>query len=148
MCSSSTTRPTSCAPPTDHGWRTPGASLRALAGPAWRRRPGTRGSNGGRVHANPFNGTGGNPAGVDQLGNAWTDWNPAQLTPDSPPNPGPDTTALGEFSLGQYINRLYLQAQTSCSIISNANGALFTPPGQHACLRRRSTSPRAWPTRS
>jgi hypothetical protein len=43
--------------------------------------------------------------------------------------PGPPTTALGEFHLGQYINRMYLQAQTSVSIISNANIALFTPPG-------------------
>ena len=100
-----------------------GNGLRALAqgpGPA---------SMAAGFTSNPFNGTGGNPAGVDQLGNAWTDWNPAQLSPDSPPNPGPDTTALGEFALGQYINRLYLQAQTSCSIISNANIALFTPPG-------------------
>src|SRR5437762_3831506 len=38
--------------------------------------------------ANPFNGTGGNPAGVDELGNPWTPWNPAQLGPDFPPNPG------------------------------------------------------------
>ena len=74
------------------GGATPGASLRALAagpGPA-----STAGEPGpkqcGRVRRNPFNGTGGNPAGVDQLGNPWTDWNPAQLTPDSPPNPGPD----------------------------------------------------------
>src|SRR5215467_2632482 len=67
--------------------------------------------------ANPFNGVGGNAAGVDELGSPWTDWNPAQLGPDSPPNPGPATTALGEFHLGQYINRMYLQAQTSISII-------------------------------
>ena len=66
---------------------------------------------------------------MDQLGNPWSIWNPAQLGPDFPPNPGPDTTALGEFALGQYINRLYLQAQTSCSIISNANFALFQPAG-------------------
>lgn len=79
--------------------------------------------------ANPYNGKGGNPAGVDELGNPWTDWNPDQLGPDSPPNPGMPTTALGEFHLGQYINRMYLQAQTSVSIISNANIALFTPPG-------------------
>src|ERR1700759_2761198 len=57
--------------------------------------------------SNPFNGTGGNPAGVDELGSPWTDWNPAQLGPNSPANPGPATTALGEFHLGQYINRLY-----------------------------------------
>src|SRR5437899_1123018 len=86
-------------------------------------------STGGGFLVNPFNGTGGNPAGVDELGNPWTPWNPAQLGPDFPPNPGPPTTVAGEFHLGQYINRMYLQAQTSISIISNANIALFTPPG-------------------
>ncbi|MGE5345156.1 MAG: hypothetical protein ACM3JH_04300 [Acidithiobacillales bacterium] len=86
-------------------------------------------STGAGYLANPFNGTGGNPAGVDELGGAWTPWNPAQLHPDFPPNPGPPTTVLGEFHLGQYINRMYLQSQTSVSIISNANIALFTPPG-------------------
>jgi uncharacterized protein len=78
---------------------------------------------------NPNNGRGGNPAGVDELGSTWSPWNPGQLGPDYPPNPGPPTTDLGEFHLGQYINRMYLQAQTSVSIISNANSALFTPPG-------------------
>ena len=78
---------------------------------------------------NPNNGRGGNPAGVDELGATWTSWNPAQLHPDFPPNPGPATTVAGEFHLGQYINRMYLEAQTSVSIISNANIALFTPPG-------------------
>lgn len=86
-------------------------------------------SSGGGYASNPFNGNGGNPAGVDELGNPWTDWNPMQLGPDFPPNPGPATTALGEFHVGQYINRMYLQAQTDISIISNANIALFTPPG-------------------
>ena len=71
-------------------------------------------STGAGYATNPFNGTGGNPA---------------QLGPGFPPNPGPATTTLGEFHLGQYINRMYLQAQTSISIISNANIALFTPPG-------------------
>src|SRR6266513_4804484 len=78
---------------------------------------------------NPNNGRGGNPAGVDELGSAWTPWNPTQLHPDFPPNPGPATTVAGEFHHGQYINRMYLEAQTSVSIISNANIALFTPPG-------------------
>jgi uncharacterized protein len=78
---------------------------------------------------NPFNGRGGNPAGVDELGSTWTNWNPAQLGPDFPPNPGPPTTVEGEFHLGQYINRMYLQSQTSVSIISNADIGLFTPPG-------------------
>jgi predicted TIM-barrel fold metal-dependent hydrolase len=86
-------------------------------------------STGAGFTANPFNGTGGNAAGVDELGNPWSDWNPAQLGPSSPPNPGPPTTTLGEFHLGQYINRMYLQAPVSVSIISNANIALFTPPG-------------------
>jgi uncharacterized protein len=89
---------------------------------------------------------GGNPVGVDELGNAWTPWNPTHLLrsefdvgllhADFPPNPGPPTTVLGEFHLGQYINRMYLEAQTSVSIISNANLGLFNPgggapPGNH-----------------
>ena len=86
-------------------------------------------STAGGFTSNPFNGTGGNPAGVDELGSPWTDWNPAQLGPNSPPNSGPPTTVAGEFHLGQYINRMYLEAQTSVSIVSNANIALFTPPG-------------------
>ncbi len=97
--------------------------LRALAqgpGPA---------SLAGGFTSNPFNGTGGNAKGVDELGSPWTDWNPAQLGPSSPPNPGPPTTVLGEFHLGQYINRMFLQAPTTVSIVSNANIALFTPPG-------------------
>jgi predicted TIM-barrel fold metal-dependent hydrolase len=77
---------------------------------------------------NPNNGRGGNPAGVDEFGSNWSPWNPGQLGPNYPPNPGPPTTDLGEFHLGQYINRMYLQAQTSVSIVSNANIALFTPP--------------------
>jgi uncharacterized protein len=100
-----------------------GNALRALAqgpGPA---------STAAGYASNPFNGTGGNPAGVDEFGNPWADWNPAQLSPAYPPNSGPSTTALGEFHLGQYINRMYLQSQTSISIISNANLALFTAPG-------------------
>ena len=100
-----------------------GNALRALAqgpGPA---------STAAGYSSNPFNGTGGNPAGVDEFGNPWADWNPAQLGPAYPPNSGPSTTALGEFHLGQYINRMYLQSQTSISIISNANLALFTAPG-------------------
>jgi uncharacterized protein len=98
-------------------------ALRALA-----QGPGPVSTAGGFT-SNPFNGTGGNPAGVDELGSPWTDWNPAQLGPNSPPNSGPPTTVAGEFHLGQYINRMYLEAQTSVSIISNANFALITPPG-------------------
>jgi hypothetical protein len=99
-------------------------ALRALA-----QGPGPVSTAGGWT-TNPFNGTGGNAAGNDELGNPWTDWNPAQLGPSFPPNSGPVTTAAGEFHLGQYINREYLQSQTSVSIISNANLALFLAPGQ------------------
>jgi predicted TIM-barrel fold metal-dependent hydrolase len=97
--------------------------LRALA-----QGPGSASTTAGYTF-NPYNGVGGNPAGVDELGNAWTTWNPAQLGPDSPPNPGPATTLLGDFHIGEYIKRLYLEAQTTVSVISNANIALFTPPG-------------------
>jgi uncharacterized protein len=104
--------------------------LRALA-----QGPGPASTLGGFT-SNPFNGRGGNAAGVDELGSPWTSWNPDQLFPSAlptdpnfVPNPGPPTTVLGQFHLGQYINRMYLEAQTSVSIISNANIALFTPPG-------------------
>jgi predicted TIM-barrel fold metal-dependent hydrolase len=79
--------------------------------------------------SNPYNGTGGNAAGGDEFGNPWPSWNPAQLGPASPPNPGAATTAAGEFHLGEYVNRMYLESQVSASIISNANFGLFTPPG-------------------
>jgi len=108
---------------------TGGNALRALA-----QGPGAASTAAGFT-TNPLNGVGGNASGVDELGGAWTPWNPTQLHPDAPPNAGPGTTVQGEFHLGQYINRLYLQAQTSVSIVSNANFALFTPPG--------STVPRA-----
>jgi predicted TIM-barrel fold metal-dependent hydrolase len=98
-------------------------ALRALA-----QGPGPVSTAGGYL-TNPFNGVGGNALGADELGNPWTDWNPAQLRPSFPPNSGPPTTLAGEFHLGQYINRMFLQAPTTVSIISNANFALFTPPG-------------------
>jgi uncharacterized protein len=79
--------------------------------------------------SNPFNGTGGNAAGPDEFGNPWPDWDPSGLHPAFPPNPGPPTTALGQFHLGEYVNRMYLESQVSASIISNANIALFTSPG-------------------
>jgi hypothetical protein len=92
-------------------------SLRALAqgpGPA---------STAAGFTSNPFNGAGGNPAGVDELGNAWTPWNPKQLHPDFPPNPGPPTLLDGEFHLGAYIRRMFLEAQTTVAVLSNANFA-------------------------
>jgi len=98
-------------------------ALRALA-----QGPGSVSAGGGFAY-NPFNGVGGNAAGVDELGNAWTPWNPSQLGPDFPPDSGPPTTLQGEFHLGEYINRMFLQAQTTVSVVSNANFALFTPPG-------------------
>ena len=116
-------------------------ALRALA-----QGPGPASSAAGYA-ANPFNGIGGNAAGVDELGGLWTPWNPTQLHPDAPPNPGPPTTVQGEFHLGQYINRLYLQSQTDVSIVSNANFALFTPPGS-TVPRAAKRSPRACKTRS
>jgi hypothetical protein len=103
-------------------------------------------STGAGFLANPFNGTGGNPAGVDELGRPWTDWNPAQLGPDSPPNPGMPTTALGEFHLGN--------TSTVCTFKprpASRSSATRTP----RCSRRRAvaqpcrrpTSPKAWSAR-
>jgi hypothetical protein len=97
-------------------------SLRALAqGPG-------RASTAAGFSVNPFNGRGGNPAGVDELGNAWTPWNPAELLPDSPPNPGPPTLEDGEFHMDKYIQRFFLDSQVSVSIISNANIAVIQDP--------------------
>jgi len=81
--------------------------LRALA-----QGPGPASTAGGWT-SNPFNGTGGNAAGPDEFGNNWPNWNPAQLHPALPPNPGSDLTALGQFHLGEYINRMYLESQVS-----------------------------------
>jgi len=100
-----------------------GFSLRALAqgpGPA---------STAAGFTSNPLNGTGGNAAGPDEFGNLWPDWDPYELHAAFPPNSGPATTTAGQFHLGEYILRMYLQSQVSASIISNANIALVTPPG-------------------
>jgi predicted TIM-barrel fold metal-dependent hydrolase len=98
-------------------------ALRALA-----QGPGPASSAAGFKY-NPFNGTGGNAKGPDEFGNPWPDWDPTQLFAAFPPNPGPATTAAGQFALGEYILRMYLQSQVSASIISNANFALIVPPG-------------------
>ena len=59
---------------------------------------------------NPFNGTGGNAAGVDELGNAWTPWNPLL---DQIPNVG------DEFHLVKYIQRFFLESQVAVAVLSN-----------------------------
>ena len=101
---------------------TPNA-LRALA-----QGPGPASSAAG-FSANPFNGRSGNPAGVDELGSPWTPWNPRELFPAAPPNPGPPTLEAGEFHMDTYIRRFFLESQVSVSIISNANIALVPDPG-------------------
>src|SRR6266700_3816033 len=86
---------------------------------------------------NPNNGRGGNPAGVDELGNTWTPWNPTQLQPDSPPNPGPPTnihdSLVSEILTGwqtaqcrDYINQL------AGSTRALAHGQLYPGPGNLA----------------
>jgi len=99
-----------------------GNALRALA-----QGPGSASTAAGFT-VNPFNGRGGNPAGVDELGSPWTPWNPRELFPDSPPNPGPPTLEAGEFHMDMYIRRFFFQSQVSVSIISNANIALVPDP--------------------
>ncbi len=88
-CSCSTTRPISSAAPCtapDPCERSP-------------RDPG-RSEHGGGVPHQPVQRHRGQPRRRGRVGNAWTDWNPSQLRPDFPPNPGPLTTAQGEFYLG------------------------------------------------
>jgi hypothetical protein len=103
-------------------------------------------STGAGFTANPDNGAGGNPAGVDELGSPWTDWNPAQLGPDSPPNPArrpqPSASSIwGSTSTGC----------TSKPRPASQSSATRTSP----CSRRpaearpgrRPTSPIAWSAR-
>ena len=98
-----------------------GNALRALA-----QGPGAASTAGGFT-ANPLNGAGGNPYGVDELGNYWTPWNPDQLGPDFPPNPGPPTTVEGEFQLGQYINRMKSSSRRTRSAASLATSVPRRP---------------------
>jgi predicted TIM-barrel fold metal-dependent hydrolase len=83
--------------------------------------------NGGFI-SNPYNGGHGNPEGPDEFGRMWPNWDPLTLFPDYPPNPGPGSTGDGQFHLGQYILREYLESQVSCSIISNVTSALVDQP--------------------
>lgn len=80
-------------------------------------------------HKNPYNGGHGNPEGPDEFGRMWFSWSPSELLAEFPPNPGPGTTAEGQFHLGQYILREYLQSQVSASIISNVTASLVDLPG-------------------
>src|SRR5256885_2068844 len=82
--------------------QTQGRSLRAIAqgpGPA---------STAARFLVNPNNPTG----LLDELGNAWTPWNPLL---GQTPNTG------SEFHLAKYIQRFFLESQVTVSILSNAN---------------------------
>src|SRR3989442_14869438 len=74
-----------------------------------RHRPGAgAGLDGRRFLVNPNNPTG----LLDELGNAWTPWNPLL---GQTPNPG------SEFHLAKYIQRFFLESQVTVSILSNAN---------------------------
>ena len=82
--------------------QTQGRSLRAIVqgpGPA---------STAARFLVNPNNPTG----LLDELGNAWTPWNPLL---GQTPNTG------SEFHLAKYIQRFFLESQVTVSILSNAN---------------------------
>jgi len=69
--------------------------------------------------SNPFN-----PLGqLDELGSPWTPWNPALIGAALPPD---------VFDVIHYIESFYLQSQTTVSILSNAPGSIFAPPGQPA----------------
>src|SRR5438309_468720 len=53
-------------------------------------------------------------ARIDELGNAWTPWNPLL---DQIPNVG------DEFHLVKYIQRFFLESQVAVAVLSNANFA-------------------------
>jgi hypothetical protein len=102
-----------------------GRTLRAIA-----QGPGAASTNAGFL-ANPFNGVGGNPAGVDESGSPWAPWNPehllnfpdsALLRADSPPNTGT------EFHMAKYIQRFFFESQVSVAILSNANFGVIADP--------------------
>ena len=66
-----------------------------------------------------------NPLGqLDELGSPWTPWNPNQLHPASPPNVG------SEFQLEKYIQRMFLEAQTTVAILSNVTPGTVLLPGE------------------
>src|SRR5438445_2592196 len=89
--------------------QTQGRSLRAIA-----QGPGPASTAAGFL-VNPNN-----PLGLhDELGNAWTPWNPLL---GQTPNTG------SEFHLAKYIQRFFLESQVTVSILSNAN--LGSIPGQ------------------
>jgi len=82
--------------------QTQGRSLRAIA-----QGPGPASTAAGFL-VNPNN-----PLGLhDELGNAWTPWNPLL---GQTPNTG------SEFHLAKYIQRFFLESQVTVSILSNAN---------------------------
>src|SRR2546426_3178434 len=82
--------------------QTQGRSLRAIA-----QGPGPASTAAGFLR-NPNNSTG----ALDELGNAWTPWNPLL---GQTPNTG------SEFHLAKYIQRFFLESQVTVSILSNAN---------------------------
>jgi predicted TIM-barrel fold metal-dependent hydrolase len=82
--------------------QTQGRSLRAIA-----QGPGPASTAAGFLR-NPNNPTG----ALDELGNAWTPWNPLL---GQTPNTG------SEFHLAKYVQRFFLESQVTVSILSNAN---------------------------
>jgi uncharacterized protein len=86
-------------------------SLRAIA-----QGPGAASSAAGWP-TNPFN-----PLGqLDELGSPWTPWNPelGQI-----PNVG------NEFHLEKYIQRMFLESQTTVALLSNVTPGTITVPGE------------------
>jgi hypothetical protein len=88
-------------------------SLRAIA-----QGPGPASTAAGFL-SNPFN-----PMGLlDELGSPWTPWNPAL---DQIPNVG------SEFHLAKYIQRMYLESQTTVAVLSNVTPGTVTLPDEPA----------------
>jgi len=70
--------------------------------------------------SNPFNAPP-NVPGLDELGGAWTPWNPALIGQPLPQD---------VFDVLHYIRSFYFDSQVTVAVLSNAPGFIFAPPGE------------------
>ena len=69
--------------------------------------------------SNPFNRPP-NVPGLDEMGGAWTPWNPALIGQPLPPD---------VFDVFHYINSFFFDSQVTVAVLSNAPGSIFSGTG-------------------